>query len=106
MPLRPGRLNGESFMSRLGRTIVCIPCRHPSCRAISRHLLALAGVCLAVVLLCAPAARAQVSASVSGRVTDPAGATVARPAVLTKKWETGQTPSNCTDDAGRVLGAS
>ena len=68
--------------------------------AISRILLALAGGWLAFVLLCAPAARAQVSAAISGRVTDPAGATVSGAAVTAKNVETGETRSTITDDVG------
>jgi hypothetical protein len=56
---------------------------------------------LAVVLLCAPAARAQVSAAISGRVTDPTGATVSGAAVMAKNVETRETRSTVTDDAGR-----
>jgi len=88
-------------MSRFGRSIVCNPENHSSYRAIPKFLFALAGGCLAVVLLCAPAARAQVSASISGRVADPAGATVSGAAVIAKNVETGETRSTVTDDAGR-----
>src|SRR6202051_3266881 len=87
-------------MSRLVRSIVCNPGNHSSYRAIPRFLFALAGGCLAVALLCAPAARAQVSAAISGRVTDPAGATVSAAAGMAKNAETGETRSTVTDDAG------
>ena len=68
--------------------------------AIPRFLLALAGGCLAFVLLCAPPAQAQVSAAISGRVTDPAGATVSGAEVTAKNVETGETRSTVTDAAG------
>ena len=55
---------------------------------------------MAVVLLCAPEAGAQVSASISGRVTDPAAATVSGAAVMAKNMETGETRSTVTDNAG------
>jgi hypothetical protein len=73
---------------------------HPSWRAIPRFLLALAGGCLALVLLSAPAVQAQASAAISGRVTDPAGATVSGAAVLAKNGETGETRSTVTDNVG------
>jgi hypothetical protein len=73
---------------------------HSSHRAIPRFLLALTGGCLAFVLLCAPAARAQVSAAISGRVTDPAGATVSGAAVVAKNVETGETRGTVTDSIG------
>jgi hypothetical protein len=87
-------------MSSFVRLIVCNPGNHSSDRAISRFLLALAGACLAVVLLFAPEARAQVSASISGRVIDPAGATVSGAAVMAKNVETGETRSTVTDALG------
>ena len=71
-----------------------------ACHCIRRMLFALAGGCLAFVLLCAPAARAQVSAAISGRVTDPAGATVSGAAVIAKNVETGETRSTVTDTVG------
>src|SRR4029077_17947230 len=57
-------------------------------------LLMLAGV---------PSARAQVSASIKGTVTDPSGAPVPSAAVKTKNLETGATRTSVTDDAGRYL---
>jgi hypothetical protein len=87
-------------MSRFARSIVCNPGLHPSYRVIPKFLFALAVGCLTVVLLCAPAAQAQVSAAISGRVTDPAGATVPGAAVLAKNVETGETRSTVTDAAG------
>jgi hypothetical protein len=87
-------------MNRFARATVCNPGNHSSCRAIPGYLMAIAGGCLALVLLCAPAARAQVSAAISGRVTDPAGATVSGAAVLAKNVETGETRGTVTDSVG------
>jgi Carboxypeptidase regulatory-like domain len=87
-------------MSRHVGSTVCNSRSHSSCLAIPRFLLALVGGCLAVVLLCASAARAQVSAAISGRVTDPAGATVPGAAVMAKNVETGETRSTFTDSLG------
>jgi hypothetical protein len=87
-------------MSRFVRSIVCNRASLSSYRAIPEFLAVFAGGCLAVVLLCAPAARAQVSASISGRVTDPAGATVSGAAIMAKNVETGETRNTVTDDAG------
>jgi hypothetical protein len=67
----------------------------------SNVLLAFAAICLAMVLVSAPAARAQVSASISGRVTDPTGAVVSGADVAVKDLETGVTRTTMTDDAGR-----
>ena len=88
-------------MSRFVGSIVCNPGTFSSFRAIPRYLLTFAGAARRLVLLCAPAARAQVSAAISGRVTDPAGATVSGAAVMAKNVETGETRSTVTDDAGR-----
>jgi hypothetical protein len=49
----------------------------------------------------APRAAAQVSAAISGRVTDPSGATVPGAAVTAKNTETGGVRSAMTDDEGR-----
>ena len=88
-------------MSSFVRTIVCIRGKHSSYyRASHKFLLALAGCSLAAVLVCAPAARSQVSASISGRVTDPTGATVSGAAVMAKDVETGETRSTVTDAVG------
>jgi hypothetical protein len=69
--------------------------------AIPNFLLVLPACCLAVLLLCAPEAQAQVSAAISGLVTDPAGAVVSGATVLAKNVETGESRSTTTDDAGR-----
>ncbi len=87
-------------MNRFVRPMVCNPWGFSSYRVIPKFFLTLAGGCLMLVLLCAPAARAQVSASISGRVTDPAGATVSGAAVMARNVETGETRSTVTDDAG------
>jgi Carboxypeptidase regulatory-like domain len=63
-------------------------------------MLHVTGVCAALAMLCIPAARAQVSAAISGRVTDPQGATVSGAAVITKNVETGETRSVVTDYTG------
>jgi hypothetical protein len=53
------------------------------------------------MLSCLPSARAQVSASIKGIVTDPSGAPVPAATVTTKNTETGAARSAITDDAGR-----
>src|SRR5882757_3529570 len=61
---------------------------------------------LALVLLmlgCLPSARAQVSASIKGIVTDPSGAPVPAAAVRAKNLETGALRNSVTDEAGRYL---
>src|SRR5690349_9813817 len=52
---------------------------------------------------CAPLARAQLSASVTGFVTDPAGAPVSSASVTAKNLETGAVRQSLTDEAGRYL---
>jgi carboxypeptidase family protein len=54
-----------------------------------------------LTLLCLPSARAQVSASIKGIVTDPSGSPVPAATVTTKNTETGAARSAITDDAGR-----
>src|SRR5260370_39828149 len=58
------------------------------------------------VLSALPHARAQVSASLKGVVTDPSGAAVASATVTAKNIETGAIPTSVTDDAGRYLVAA
>ena len=87
-------------MRRLVRPIVRNSTYQLSCSAIRSCLLTFAGSCLAIALLCAPVARAQVSAAISGRVTDPSGATVSGAAVMAKNLETGETRSTVTDEVG------
>jgi len=50
-----------------------------------------------------PSARAQVSASIKGTVTDPSGAPVPAAAVRAKNLETGALRNGITDEAGRYL---
>ena len=50
-----------------------------------------------------PAVHAQVSASITGTVTDPSGAPVPSAGVQTKNLETGAIRNSATDDAGRYL---
>ena len=71
-----------------------------ACHCFRALPLALLGGSLAAILLCVPAARAQVSAAISGRVTDPSGATVSGATVMAKNVETGESRSAVTDDAG------
>jgi hypothetical protein len=71
------------------------------CHGFLRPWFALVEGCLAVVMLCVSPAQAQVSAAISGRATDPSGATVSDAAVKAKNVETGETRSTVTDDAGR-----
>src|SRR5260370_41840642 len=65
----------------------------------ARHRLTL--LTLFTMLSCLPSARAQVSASIKGIVTDPSGAPVPAATVTTTNTETGATRSAITDDAGR-----
>jgi hypothetical protein len=67
----------------------------------ARHRLSFVAVLL--LLSCLPSARAQVSASIKGNVTDPSGAPVPSAAVKAKNLETGAIRSSVTDDAGRYL---
>ena len=62
-----------------------------------------ASLALFFLLACLPSARAQVSASIKGTVTDPSGAPVPSAAVKTKNLETGAMRSSVTDEAGRYL---
>jgi len=56
---------------------------------------------LLTLLSCLPSARAQVSASIKGIVTDPSGAPVPGATVTTRNTETGAARNAVTDDAGR-----
>ncbi len=62
---------------------------------------ALAALCLFAILVFARGAQAQVSASISGRVTDPSGAAVSGATVTAKNLETEAVRTTNTDDAGR-----
>src|SRR6266851_1943417 len=64
-----------------------------------RHRLTL--LALFMTLSGLPSARAQVSASIKGIVTDPSGAPVPAATVTTKNTETAAARSAITDDAGR-----
>ena len=63
---------------------------------------AILGCCLTILLFGPTAARAQVSASISGTVTDPQAATVSGANVNAKNVETGETRRTVTDDAGSL----
>lgn len=69
--------------------------------SISPPLLTLAALALAIALFGASPAQAQVSAAISGRVTDPTGAVVSGATVAVKNVDTGVTRTTMTDDAGR-----
>ena len=58
-------------------------------------------VFLMLVVLWASSAFAQVSATLSGTVTDPSGATVAGAAITAKEVDTGIARTTTTNDAGR-----
>ena len=68
-------------------------------REVERALLFLAAV-LAVFFCSASTGRAQVTASLSGRVMDPSGAVVSGATVTAINTETGEKRSTVTDDAG------
>src|SRR5690242_15519659 len=55
---------------------------------------------------CSPSARAQMSASIKGTVTDPSGAPVPSATAKAKNLETGAIRSGITDGAGRFLAVS
>jgi hypothetical protein len=63
----------------------------------------LASLILFLMFVCLPSARAQVSASIKGTVTDPSGAPVPSADVKTKNLETGAVRTTATDEAGRYL---
>src|SRR3984893_9911015 len=67
----------------------------------SLHRLTL--LTLLLMLSCLSPARAQISASIKGIVTDPSGAPVPSAIVKTKNLETAAIRSGLTDDAGRYL---
>src|SRR4029077_1661594 len=67
----------------------------------TRHRLA--SLALFLMVACLPSARAQVSASIKGSVTDPSGAPVPSAAVSAKNLETGALRNSVTDEAGRYL---
>ncbi|HEV2352446.1 MAG TPA: carboxypeptidase-like regulatory domain-containing protein [Terriglobia bacterium] len=57
----------------------------------------------ALVLLFSPCSNAQMSASITGLVTDPSGAAAPSATVTTKNLETGAVRTSTTDGAGRYL---
>src|SRR5216683_955885 len=59
--------------------------------------------CLFALLAFAPQSRAQVSAAISGRVTDQTGAVVSGATVTAKNLETGAVRTATTDDSGRYV---
>jgi hypothetical protein len=72
--------------------------RGPDRQRICRPLLV-----VFLILMCISPARAQVSASISGVVTDPSGAAVPSANVTAKNLETGVLRSSLTDNAGHYL---
>ena len=72
--------------------------REPDRQRICRHLLS-----VLLILICISSARAQVSASISGVVTDPSGAAVPSGNVTAKNLETDVLRSSLTDNAGHYL---
>ena len=58
-------------------------------------------ILLFLLLACLPTVRAQVSASLTGLITDPSGARVPSAAITVKNVETGAIRSTVSDDAGR-----
>ncbi len=74
---------------------------HASPPIVARRVFWLLAMMTAAVLALAPASRAQVSASISGRITDPTGATVSGATVMAKNVETGASRSTVTDEAGQ-----
>jgi hypothetical protein len=72
-----------------------------ACAASPRPVLAALGLFIFILSYGLPSAHAQVSASITGIVTDPSGAPVPAAAVTAKNTETGAERSSVTDDAGR-----
>src|SRR5712664_3859935 len=89
-------LNSLSTMGRI--SLADSRCRAVRSNEAQRRLTLLA---LFTMLSGLPSARAQVSASIKGIVTDPSGAPVPAATVTTKNTETGAARSAITDDAGR-----
>src|SRR5882672_9574186 len=83
------------------------PCLGKSCEgrpqpcSAFRSSCALVAGCLFVFLAFAPRSQAQVSAAISGRVTDPAGAVVSGATVTAHNLETHAVRTTVTDEAGR-----
>jgi len=93
-------MNGNDF-SAMGQDSLAYLRRWGRLFNRTRHRLAL--LTLFLMLFCLPSARAQISASIKGIVTDPSGAPVPSATVKTKNLETRAIRSNITDDAGRYL---
>src|SRR3979411_988836 len=70
-------------------------------RAIFRFSAPLPVAFLFLFLIFAPRSQAQVSAAISGRVTDPAGAVVSGATVTANNLETHAVRTTVTDEAGR-----
>jgi len=76
-------------------------CPAPSPNALKRMFFAWTFAHSILLLLCASSVSAQVSAVLSGTVTDQTGGVVAGATVTAKNIDTGATRSTVTDDAGR-----
>ena len=87
-------------MNRFIATDVSQRVSHASPPIVASRVFWLLAMVTAAVLALAPASRAQVSASISGRITDPTGATVSGATVMAKNVETGASRSTVTDEAG------
>src|ERR1700736_2084307 len=72
-------------------------------RAIFRFSASLPVAFLFLFLTLAPRSQAQVSAAISGRVTDPAGAVISGATVTANNLETKAARSTVTDEAGRYV---
>jgi hypothetical protein len=68
-----------------------------------RSLGVLLAASIVFATICAPTARAQLSASITGFVTDPSGAPVSLASVTARNLETGAVRNALTDEAGRYL---
>ena len=91
-------MNGNDF-SAMGQHAVAYLRRCGELPNRTRYRLA--PLTLLLMLACLPPARAQVSASIKGIVTDPSGAPVPTATVTAKNTETGAERGAITDDAGR-----
>lgn len=94
-----------SPQSRGGCSIVSLhSCNDSISRSSRRSVVRLLGCLIALLVLTLAASsgsQAQVSATLSGTVTDPSGAAVASASVTVKDLDTGATRTVSTDDAGR-----
>src|ERR1700675_1301303 len=93
------------LMARIARRAFRAHRRQPEDFAMiwNRLLARFAFSTLLLVQLCSSPARAQVSASIKGVVTDASGAAVTSASVTAKNLETGAVRTGATDDAGRYL---